>query len=214
MAASAAFLSSLLECTIFLLKRVQNSTERSRITVHENGPAVLLKDLFSRVWIETSNQKLKLEEMALAKPVSQTLLVLMDLNRIFFDAAWEALAAQMKISSQSGKKDEAKLVSVLLKALVDGPSDSTTRPKNKKCLKEKADELLKVIFKDNMERIERLVLGSAEEGTTSFDMMEEILDQLREGLFIDQDLAFVRGISFLSNRYLMAILIEMGWLTF
>jgi hypothetical protein len=191
-AAGAAFLSSLLECAILLIKRIQSSKERSQPTVDETG---WIKELFSRVWTELSDQKLKLEDRMLANIIPRTLGVLMDLSRIVFDVAWEALAIQMKISAESGKKDAAKLVSVLLKALVEGSSDSNTQVENKRYLKEKADELLKAISKDDIERVERLVHGSSEEKTTNFDMIEEFLKQFKEGLFVDQVLASVRGIN-------------------
>ena len=192
-AAAAAFLSALLECTILLIKRIQNSKEEPRPTVDENG---LLKELFSRLWIELSDQKLKLEDKMLAKIIPQTLGVLIDRSRILFDVAWDALAIQMKISAESGKKDATKLVSVLLNALIEGSSDSKAQTGNQKYLREKADELLNAISKDDIERLECLVLGSGEEKTTNFDTIEEILEQFRERLFIDQVLASVCGISY------------------
>lgn len=209
-AAAAAFLSALLECTIFLIKRIQILREGTQLTVDENG---LLKELFSRVWVELSEQKLKLEDRTVAKIIPQVLGSLVGLSRVLFDAAWEALAIQMKISSESGKKDVAKLVSVILKALINGSSDSNTQSENRKYIKEKADELLKVISKHDLERIESLVLSS-EGGTTNFGTIEEILEQFREGLFIDQVLASVCELLVLSNLFLMAIWIEMGYPAF
>jgi hypothetical protein len=184
----------LLECTIFLIKRIQKSSEGSQLIVDENGTVTLLKELFSRVWIEISNQRLKLEERTLTKLIPQALGALVDLDRIFFDAAWEALAAQMRISSKGGGKDAMKLVSVLLKALIDGSSNSNTRAEDKNYVREMADNLLQVISRDEMERIESVVLGSSEESTTNSNMIEEILEQFREGLFLDQNLASVGGI--------------------
>lgn len=170
----------------------------------------LLKELFSRVWVELSEQKLKLEDRTLAKLIPQALGTLLDLNRVLFDAAWEALAIQMKKESENEKKNSAKLVSVLLKAMIDGSSDSNIQAENKKYIKEKADELLKVISKDDLERIESLVLSSSEGRTADFDMIQEILEQFRERLFIDQVLACVCESLVLLNLCLMAILTEMG----
>ena len=188
-AAAAAFLSSLLECTVFLLKRVHISTDGS--------PAVdantLLKELFSRVWIEVSSQNLKVEERILVELLQQTLLALMDLRRMFFDVAWEAVAFEAKTSSKNGTKDSTKIVSALLKTLTSFSSDLSFRAEKKNYLKVKADELLMEISKDEIERVEHVVLGSSEEGTRSFDMLEAILEQFREELFLDLGLASVCG---------------------
>lgn len=174
---------------------------------------LLLKGLFSRIWIELSNQKLKLEERTLAKLMSQTLGTLVVLNRIFFDAAWEALTDQMKLSSEKGEKVAARLVSILLKALIEGSSNSNVPAENKEYLKEKAIELLRAISRDEMEKIESFV-GSNEEKLPNFEMIEEILEQFREWLFMDQDLAAVREIYYVTESVSHGGLAEMGWLAF
>lgn len=180
----------------------------------DGSPAVdvntLLKELFSRVWIEVSSQNLKVEERIFGKLLPSTLLALMDLRVMFFDIAWEAVASQVKASSKTGTKDSAKMVSALLKALTSVSSDLSFRAEQINNLKAKADELLKGISKDEVERVEHAALGSSEEGTPSFDMLEAILEQFREGLFLDLGLASVSGNNCHQIYFFMTIVIEMG----
>ncbi|KAF8151620.1 hypothetical protein B0H34DRAFT_801324 [Crassisporium funariophilum] len=94
-AASSAFLSSLLECIVFLIKRMQSDNareERDPSTPTNEFSETLVKAQLSRVWDEISNKKLRVEERAAARLVARTLESLSEVDQSLFDAAWEALA--------------------------------------------------------------------------------------------------------------------------
>jgi len=86
-AASSAFLSSLLECLVFLLRRIYKSGEASHFFDNADCAEILVNEQFSRGWSELSTQRLSVEERTVARLMGQTLVVLVDIARILIDAA-------------------------------------------------------------------------------------------------------------------------------
>ncbi|KAF8970121.1 hypothetical protein BDZ97DRAFT_1792056 [Flammula alnicola] len=190
-AASAAYLSSLLECTVFLIKRMRADGGRSAqggpklegSTSIETASEALVQEQFLRVWEELTSKKLKVEERAAARLLAQTLESLFDVDQSLFDSAWDALVRAVKASTS--KEDNEHLVSALLKVFYDRFKEGTL-------LKERAESLVKEVLEGDVERCEKVLseqnqVGEDGDGekNVSFALLVSILDQFREGLFFD-----------------------------
>ena len=188
-AASSAFLSSLLECLVFLLRRIYKSGEVSQYFPNAASADVLVKEQFSRVWSELSTQRLSVEERTVARLIGQTLEALAELDRILFDAAWETLAVHLKASSKSEKEEHARLISVVLKGLFDrfalkNDNDAWNEPRHR------VGELLKEVLSQQVEGCESLILESTN-GRAKFALLVHLLEQFNEELFVYEDFASV-----------------------
>ncbi|TFK64592.1 hypothetical protein BDN72DRAFT_260036 [Pluteus cervinus] len=146
---SAAFLSSLLECVTFLIRRIIGHSKRiqegHRPRLSEEGLSVgskedaisFVKDQLSQVWTElVLGNGLKVEGRAAARIVGHTILALQDVDKELFDNAWGVLIegiskaasggdAGAKVEGKEGKEPTgygtgaAALVSVFLKGFDD-----------------------------------------------------------------------------------------------
>ncbi|KAF8955512.1 hypothetical protein BDZ97DRAFT_1764791 [Flammula alnicola] len=128
--ASAAYLSSLLEWTVFLIKRMRADGGRSAqggpklegSTSIETASEALVQEQFLRVWEELMSKKLKVEERAAARLLAQTL---------------ESVDYERKTMSI--------LVSAVLKVFYDRFKEGTL-------LKERAESLVKEVLEGDVER--------------------------------------------------------------
>ncbi|KAF8955528.1 hypothetical protein BDZ97DRAFT_1764803 [Flammula alnicola] len=166
--ASAAYLSSLLEWTVFLIKRMRADGGRSAqggpklegSTSIETASEALVQEQFLRVWEELMSKKLKVEERAAARLLAQTL---------------ESVDYERKTMSI--------LVSAVLKVFYDRFKEGTL-------LKERAESLVKEVLEGDVERCEKVLskqnqVGEDGDGerNVSFALLASILDQFMEGLF-------------------------------
>lgn len=83
-ATSAAFLSSLLECLVFLIKRIRTNTRDTAVLLLGTQPegadfidgdsrvSMLVSELFRRVWEEIVSRRLRVEEAVAGKLLAQT----------------------------------------------------------------------------------------------------------------------------------------------
>jgi len=165
----------------------------------------LVKEQFSRLWGEILTRKLKVEERAAASLIGQTLEALKEVDLNLCDVAWTVLATNVKTSSGTGKVEDARLVSALLKVLVDG-FIPRTGDNGANSLKERAETLLKDVLLEDVGRCEGLVRGSVEGKEVNFVLLINLLEQFREVLFLDEVFASVRWFALLwqpiSNSYL------------
>lgn len=80
MTASAAFLSALLECIVFMVRRLLS--EQAAVLLSEGqkdgrqAATELVREQFKRVWEEISSERLKLDENVAATSLSKTLAAL------------------------------------------------------------------------------------------------------------------------------------------
>jgi hypothetical protein len=80
-AASAAFLSSLLECTTFVVRRVRNAREKAGNSGYgEDAEKELVRAQYSRVWEECTSRKLRVEEKVAGELVAKSLVRLNDID--------------------------------------------------------------------------------------------------------------------------------------
>jgi hypothetical protein len=208
-AASAAFLSSLLECIIFLIKRMRNDDARSSETDTsdsqgtsvsvQNNAVSLVKEQFARIWEALTSKKLKVEERAAARLLAQTLEGLYAVDQSLLDAAWDVLAKDVK--SSATKDDHASLVSAVLKVFYD------RFKKEDSLLKANAETLMNEVLHGVLEQCEQAlnekVRAEGEQGS-GFALLASMLDRFREGLFADRDFANVSSCHwFFLNRTLL-----------
>lgn len=69
---SAAFLNSLLECMVFLVKRMTTAQKQADEPVSYEGAITFVKDQMSRVWTELSTRKLRVDETEAGKALART----------------------------------------------------------------------------------------------------------------------------------------------
>ena len=80
-AASAAFLSALLECTAFVVRRVRSARDKAGNSVYsENTEKELVRAQYTRVWEESISRKLRVEEGMAGELVAKSLVRLNEID--------------------------------------------------------------------------------------------------------------------------------------
>ncbi|KAF9556293.1 hypothetical protein CPC08DRAFT_820566 [Agrocybe pediades] len=196
--ASAAFLSSLLECIVFLVKRIKSDVSSSEIQ------QTLIRAQFERVWQELSGGRLKVEERAAARLLSQTLESLFSLEAGLFEAAWEVIVQGIKSSVEAVAN--ASLVSAALKVFYDRFKKGTE-------LRPHAVMLMKTILEANIAKCGKILETRAsssqeaeEKAESGFELLVSIFDQFREGLFFDDTLSGKLDDMFAAHAYLILLM--------
>ncbi|KAF9477335.1 hypothetical protein BDN70DRAFT_881303 [Pholiota conissans] len=190
---SAAFLSSLLECVVFLVKRIRHDDTRvSEVELSAQGTSVsartagenLVRDQFARIWDALTSKKLKAEDRAAARLLAQTLESLLAVDQLLLDAAWDVLAKNVKATIAN--EDNATLVSASLKVFYD------RFKKNDSLLKANAEVLMKEVLQEDLEQCQQALDGPASaegEKCSGFSLLDSLIGQFREGLFADNSFA-------------------------
>ncbi|TCD68845.1 hypothetical protein EIP91_009559 [Steccherinum ochraceum] len=96
--ASLAFLTSLLECVVFLARRILKDPAASVLldgTAAETARS-LVSDQVSKVWEEITSSKLKLDTRRAADELAKMLQGLQKTDEGLFDAAWDTLTSSLK----------------------------------------------------------------------------------------------------------------------
>ncbi|KAH7921570.1 hypothetical protein BV22DRAFT_1096259 [Leucogyrophana mollusca] len=128
---STAFLSALLECMVFLIRRISNgSQDHAALLSSESGNAPdtgqeiqkLVKEQFTRLWDELVSRKLRVDDADAGKLMGKTLVILDRMGGDLFLSAWNALAAGIKIQSHPSPS----LASSVMKVFVDSFDEGTT----------------------------------------------------------------------------------------
>jgi hypothetical protein len=197
-AASAAFLSSLLESIVFLIKRLRK--DGARVNDRSVGDDVsssagdiaetILREQFSLIWERLSSKTLKVEERAAARLLAQTLESLLAINHSLCDVSWGALVTS--INSSTGKEDHAHLVSAALKVFYNKFKAGTL-------LKDRANVLLTDVLSAYLDRCGRVLATPQEGETPSFALLLGLLDQFREGLFFDDAISMVSFFAWITS---------------
>ncbi|KAF8875235.1 hypothetical protein BD779DRAFT_1613454 [Infundibulicybe gibba] len=157
-AASAAFLSSLLESPPGSWT-AESANEQARKVVQEQ---------FEKVWEEVEHRNLRAEERAAGTILARTLASLIDMDPTLFDAAWDTLTFKIKTSSSS------LLVAVVLKTFFDRFSGSP--------LQSRIDSLLTEVSFLAVDRCESLFNPNAESPATERNGPTQILHLLRNSV--------------------------------
>ncbi|KAI0305195.1 hypothetical protein B0F90DRAFT_1702407 [Multifurca ochricompacta] len=116
-AKSAAFLSALLECTTFVVRRMRDTAGDAGNSVYIAGAeAALLRAQYARVWEECASRRLRVEEAVTGELVAKSLVTLNEIDSGLFDAAWDPLVPGMKVHLGSEDAQNTQLLFSLLKA--------------------------------------------------------------------------------------------------
>ncbi|KAF5380135.1 hypothetical protein D9615_006188 [Tricholomella constricta] len=186
-ATSTAFLSSLLECMVFLIKRVRNDarSEHESTVIGENVDELvqnIIREQFGKVWTHLVEKTLKVEQRAAARLVAQTLLSLNQIDTGLFDIAWDTLSNCLRGATETNPV----LLSVFLKVLHDR-FKHTTEPGQaasslmSTILHSTAQSCVNAIAFIQSGKLESSDVNSA----NSVPLLVNMLDQFREGLFDD-----------------------------
>lgn len=204
-ATSAAFLSSLLECVVFMARRVVLDGKKIREesggkqSVLVSGESIagdarkLVGEQFGKVWQELRDGRLKVEERASARLVVQNLdgLEKVDLGLThgqgedvrLRDVAWSVVSNALKNATRTNPV----LVATFLKVLFDHFKEGTTA-------KNAVRELVYTSLDDDVQRLSGSLKTESREGVTEgVKFLECMLKQFREGLFDNQRFAQVRS---------------------
>ncbi|KAF9447824.1 hypothetical protein P691DRAFT_670660 [Macrolepiota fuliginosa MF-IS2] len=195
---SAAFLSAVLECTVFMARRLilDGTGEGGKSALSANRSADvgdearrLVQAQFGKVWEEMKSGRLKVEERAGARLVGQNLDSLEKIDSGFasrqggetrlFDAAWSTLKSCLKDAAKSNPG----LVATFMKILFDHFKDSTNG-------KREIEGLFHEILQENVQRVDEVLsTGGGESAKDEIKFLESMLEQFREGLFENQTFA-------------------------
>ncbi|KAI0945042.1 hypothetical protein AcV7_001681 [Taiwanofungus camphoratus] len=194
-AASAAFLSALLECLVFVIRRVIHSRPEeasllmfgaisNTIDLGARSEAVrkLTAGQFARVWEELSSQHLKIEGVTAGQLMVRTLTSLYQLDVELFGAAWEALASGMKYQLDTEDADISPLVPTVLKLFQDrfetesGPGVA-------------AKALIREVVQLVIQQCENILNNEEAPASEHLSSLARILDAIGETLFADSELA-------------------------
>ncbi|EGO03442.1 hypothetical protein SERLA73DRAFT_101568 [Serpula lacrymans var. lacrymans S7.3] len=125
-APSTAFLSSLLESMVFLLRRVLGGSQGHTVLLSSTGPQEssiqpteaaksVIKEQFVRLWDELAAQRLRVGEADAGKLMAQTLVTLNNMDSGLFNEAWEAIVGGVNDKYSVS----VSLISSILKVFAD-----------------------------------------------------------------------------------------------
>ncbi|KAH7909880.1 hypothetical protein BJ138DRAFT_1154228 [Hygrophoropsis aurantiaca] len=125
---STAFLSSLLECMVFVIRRISSATSKdqaAQIATDSNATSAtvaLVREQFTRLWDELVAHKLRVDEADAGKLIAKTLNSLEAMDGDLFKSAWDALIVGIKDVS----RPSPSLTASVMKVLADSFGEGTT----------------------------------------------------------------------------------------
>ena len=218
-AASAAFLSSLLECMVFLIKRMKSShfrhpdpdqTSIVATTSDLVGPSFsiseitgrLVKEQYNHIWNELGTRKLKVEERAAARLLGKTMEDLGNIDSALMNSAWEAFVDGIRLAAGGGgsvKVDGQQELGLEQQQEQDESKILIStmlkvfydRFKDGTVLKKRVIKLVKDVLDAQVEKF----CGVERLEGDKFGLLVRMLGQFREGLFFDEGFSSVRVFS-------------------
>ncbi|KAI9062239.1 hypothetical protein FKP32DRAFT_1593812 [Trametes sanguinea] len=189
-AASAAFLSSVLESLTFFVRRLLNSSEDDAISlIAGRNPSEsvdlasaingLVKDQISRTWEELSCGRLKVNGREAGRLLARTLSSLYKLRSDLFDVAWAVLADVVQKSVTNGQSATPTLVPEVLKQL-SGELDQEGVPG------QAARALVAQVLRDALDQCSA-VIQAEDTKREQVESLIGILDAFGEHVFTDPE---------------------------
>ncbi|OCH91295.1 hypothetical protein OBBRIDRAFT_887096 [Obba rivulosa] len=195
-AASAAFLSSLSECLVFLIRRILKSTPVDTALLMSGSPAgraaeasapsefsaKLLEEQVMRVWEELSSGRLKVDGKVAGVNLAQFFKSLLQLDESLFHAAWAALSQCIKAQVTSEDSAVSPLVSTLLQVFLEhfepgSPAELATKT------------LVSEIIQGVIEQCKKMLQAEEDPTPARVTSLVAILDMFGGAVFSDPDLA-------------------------
>lgn len=124
---SASFLSSLLECLVFFLRRLLSGSQDHEVLsgsvsddLMPNSPLqdvadVLVRSQFTRIWQELKARRLRTDDRDVGKLIASSLLSLHRMNIDLFTTAWDTVSSAIL----SQEDDSLSLIPTVLRTFVD-----------------------------------------------------------------------------------------------
>ena len=225
-AASAAFLSSLLECTTFVVRRVRNAREKAGNSgFDEDAEKELVCAQYSRVWGECTSKRLRVEEKIAGELVAKSLVRLNEidagicvplascevLKQILsgvglFDAAWGAFMPGMTVPFDSADAPNRQFLFSLLKAF----RTVFVRESHPRSV---VDELFQRIVGGVLEQSRATLLSPTDDGGNHriLDVLHDLISTFGGALFTGVDQAEVGMLVFVfdnSSFYLYFLFVK------
>ncbi|KAG6901384.1 hypothetical protein C0995_012648 [Termitomyces sp. Mi166 len=192
-AASRAFIESVLECVVFLIRRAVREHERGEEIGVRVPEADLVRDQIGKVWIHLERGELGVDPRAAARVVGRVLGMLGAIEFGLFDAAWDVLGRCMS----GARETKPGLVAVFWKVVGDWFRHGHEGAEEREREREKVEEAMSA----ELELSVRECSESLEDKSTirGVSFLVEMLDQFREGLF--EDVGFAEVIDALLTRH-------------
>ncbi|KAF8650294.1 hypothetical protein AX16_005322 [Volvariella volvacea WC 439] len=214
---SAAFFSSLLECLVFIVKRIR-SNEANNDSDDSSGDHLtheLVKEQIGRVWDELAERRgLKVEERAAARVVGHTFLELEGLGHGLFDAAWNVFSDKLvQNATEAGGKDKDKddqRATQLISAFLKGCDDQFTshnqnkQDDNRERARVAVRALLGRILERSVDGLEGDLMGAQDQEGGAYkprghELLVSLLDRFRSALFREE--AFAKKLDDVVSKY-------------
>lgn len=205
---SAAFISAVLECAVFMSRRIIIERTRPKEAQLSSTPPIslvsgetempdfreetrsLIRSQFGKVWEEIKNGKLKVEERAAARLVARNLDSLQKLDATFSEdmqlrnAAWSTL----KIGLQDATKTNPGLITTFLKVLSDHHSHGIHSGTE-------IEDFVYGVLTGSMQRVDLLLKeGNVQDSNEDVRFLGCMFDQFRERLFNNKVFSQVRPV--------------------
>ncbi|KZS97217.1 hypothetical protein SISNIDRAFT_482151 [Sistotremastrum niveocremeum HHB9708] len=188
---SAAFLSALLECVLFIVAKI-----RRQEGSHNAACTELIAEQFDRMWSELTSRRLKVNADQAGQEIAKALLTLQDLNEGLLRSAWKPLESsslQLFVSSDdSGQSAEYAVealtalyhgtsgdnnLGAMVEALITDSSRHVLSAFEDSVVDDEAPSALEV----NTEKSLELLLGRfsflSEEGSSFLELLDQLIQQ-------------------------------------
>ncbi|GJE86513.1 hypothetical protein PsYK624_025930 [Phanerochaete sordida] len=188
MAASAAFLSSLLECVVFMVRRLHGEQASALLSEsQEDGKQAaseLVREQIRRVWEEISSERLKLDEQLAAESLSKTLAALSEIDEGLFRTAWAVLSDVIKVQLITAQQGVPPLVPAALKVFrASAAAESALAQANDQLVNDVTGSTIRR-FEEILDQDESVVVDEAR-----LKSLVTILDTFGDDIFADEGLA-------------------------
>ncbi|KAF7796133.1 hypothetical protein EIP86_007306 [Pleurotus ostreatoroseus] len=190
-AASAAFLSSLLECTRFLARRLYGESGTLLVGPESTtGPQEIARQLVSdqakHTWEELCSQRLKVEDSAAADTLAKFFANISTDKEELFDIAWNTFSSAVRVQLHTTTLPIPTLISPVLSACTKVFAEVPRLSQAGKSFKSE-------VIRMTIERFEQMLEAddSVERDQTVLDSLVGVLDTFGKDLFVVPELASV-----------------------
>ncbi|EKM56485.1 uncharacterized protein PHACADRAFT_92839 [Phanerochaete carnosa HHB-10118-sp] len=204
-AASVAFLSALLECVVFMVRRLRG--DQAAVLLSEDqqdgrqAAIDLVREQFKRVWEEISSERLKTDENLAATSLSKTLMALYEADEELFRTAWGVLSDAIKVQLITSQQRVPSLIPATLKIFRGSSTEGST-------LAQANDQLINDVIYSTIRRFEEILDQdeSIAVDQTRLRSLVIVLDAFGTDIFADEGLASAIDATCTKHAYRLLVL--------